>query len=71
MINHGVTLVGYSVNSLTEGCAGYWIIQNSWGVSWGEKGFFKLCIPLNVKEGMAGTCNSQFLAMIPEIGLIA
>ena len=70
MVTHAVTLVGYSLNSLTEGCAGYWIIQNSWGAMWGEKGYFKLCIPLKISESMPGTCNSQYLTMLPDLGLI-
>jgi len=33
-INHGMLLVGYT----TE----YWILKNSWGVSWGESGYINL-----------------------------
>ena len=29
--SHAVTLVGYTSD--------YWIVQNSWGTNWGEKGF--------------------------------
>ncbi|CAL4124926.1 unnamed protein product, partial [Meganyctiphanes norvegica] len=37
-INHAVVLVGYG----NENGKNYWLIRNSWGKSWGEKGYIKL-----------------------------
>jgi len=37
IINHAVTLYGYKA-----GLEGYWLVRNSWGPDWGEKGYIRL-----------------------------
>jgi KDEL-tailed cysteine endopeptidase len=38
-MNHAVNIVGYGVDS--SGTK-YWVVRNSWGISWGENGYFRI-----------------------------
>lgn len=50
-LNHGVLAVGYT--------ADYWTIKNSWGTSWGEKGFMRLA--------KGNTCGILQVASYPTL----
>jgi len=42
-LNHGVVVVGFE----NSGSA-YWIVRNSWGTSWGEKGYIRMTKGKNI-----------------------
>lgn len=58
-IDHAVLLVGYGSQDGND----YWLIRNSWGPNWGERGFARL------QRGPAGggTCGIQRDASYPVI----
>eukprot|EP00253_Pinus_taeda_P025030 PITA_25030 len=50
-LDHGVVVVGYGKSS--EGI-NFWIVRNSWGDEWGEKGYIKMCRNIKAIEGKCG-----------------
>jgi C1A family cysteine protease len=53
-LDHGVLVVGYGTSSSNED---FWILKNSWGGSWGEKGFFRIF--RDDSEAGPGVCGLQ------------
>ncbi|XP_038681702.1 senescence-specific cysteine protease SAG39-like [Tripterygium wilfordii] len=50
-LNHGVAAVGYGV---TEDGTKYWLVKNSWGPEWGEKGYIRMQRDVGHEGGLCG-----------------
>ena len=53
-VNHGVLLVG-ATNE-------FWLVKNSWGTTWGEKGFIRL-----TRSGDQNTCDICSYPSYPKV----
>ncbi|XP_039169657.1 zingipain-2-like [Eucalyptus grandis] len=53
-LDHAVTVVGYGTD--TDGMK-YWLIRNSWDVSWGESGYMRIQRDSGVEGGLCGIAS--------------
>lgn len=62
-LNHGVTVVGYGQDEETG--ERYWIVKNSWGEKWGDRGYLRM--KKDIADKPEGICG---MAIRPSFPLI-
>jgi len=62
-LDHGVLVVGYGTDSRY---GDFWKVKNSWGSSWGENGYIRLCRNCN-KNRSSGQCGILEQPVYPTV----
>lgn len=62
-LDHGVLAVGYGTDAANGG--DYYKVKNSWGNTWGEKGYIRL--GRGAKFNPSGQCGIQMMASYPVV----
>jgi len=62
-VDHAVNLIGYGQEVVNGESVPFWMIQNSWGSSWGEQGYFRVARGKNA--GGVESYNSAVDVVIP------
>ena len=57
-LDHGVLAVGYGTDEETQ--EPYWLVKNSWGATWGDKGYIKMSRKSKNNYGMCAILVSWF-----------
>ena len=65
--NHAVVAVGWGeeVNHVDGSIDKYWLLKNSWGVDWGENGYFRM-----ERGSNNGAIEMQGVYLVPEVNLV-
>lgn len=49
-MKHAVTIIGYGRSKQKK----YWLVKNSWGIEWGEKGYMRIVRGVRDRKGKCG-----------------
>eukprot|EP00429_Kryptoperidinium_foliaceum_P063443 CAMPEP_0176057478 /NCGR_PEP_ID=MMETSP0120_2-20121206/28628_1 /TAXON_ID=160619 /ORGANISM="Kryptoperidinium foliaceum, Strain CCMP 1326" /LENGTH=489 /DNA_ID=CAMNT_0017390989 /DNA_START=79 /DNA_END=1548 /DNA_ORIENTATION=+ len=68
-MDHGVALVGFGVDESAK-ATDYWIIRNSWGPRWGERGYYRIIRGVGAcgLNRMVTTATGVQIESAPDVG---